>query len=133
MKCSYNVEKTINNSEKVSEKCKQDLLVYLNLINELSKTASKKTHYVNLEEWSNSSHKFIDKMLKKYKFVNGNSEANEKLPDAKFWWNIYGVLSSIHYSPNLKTNVDIHHSSAWERNEALRLDIEYIINFLNIK
>jgi hypothetical protein len=133
MKCSHRVQEIINNSENVSDKCKHDLLVYLNLINELSKTASKKTHYVNLEEWTSSAYGFIHKMLKKYKFVNGDPEANSKLPNASFWWNIFWILSSIQYSPNLNTNVEPHHSSAWERNEALKLDIEYIVNALNIK
>ena len=132
-KCGHRVQETIDNSENVSEKCKQDLLVYLQHINDLSKTASKYTHYDKLNEWSESAYGFIHKMLKKYKFVNGNPEANAKLPDASFWWNIYGVISNIHYSPNLQTKVAAHHSSAWERNEALRLDIEYIINTLNIK
>ena len=35
------------------------------------------------------------------------------------------------YSSNLKTNVEIHHSSAWERNEALYLELNEI--YQNIK
>jgi len=109
----------------VSNESLIDLSNYLNLINELSITASKNTHYEKLDEWSTLVYDYIHKMLNKYGFVQAVQEQN---PDAEFWWCLYGLLSNIIYSPNLITEVSNHHSSAFERNEALKLDLEYLLN-----
>lgn len=71
-------------------------------------------------------------MLDKYKFVNGDPVANDKNPNAKFWWEIYGLLSGIHYSPNLPyEDCANHHVSACARNEAIDLGI--IIDEITLK
>ena len=71
-------------------------------------------------------------MLKKYGFVNGEPEINAKNFKATFWWQIYDLVSNIIYSPNLKTEVFSHHSSAYERNEALIIEVNYILQNINI-
>ena len=109
-----------------------DIKEYLSLIKELSNTASKKTHYDNLNVWSDAAYPFIHDRLKKYGFANGQPEVNKKNPNASLWWMIYQLLSNITYSPNLRTEVSSHHSSAFERNEAMRMDLEKLIEKLGI-
>lgn len=111
----------------ISDNVKKDLFAYHALLKTLSNEASKNTHYDNLDAWSNKAYAYIHDMLKKYGFKNGDVEANNKNTDARFWWTIYGVLSSITYSPFLKTDVSLHHSSAYERNEAMVQEIKSLI------
>lgn len=87
-------------------------------------TASKQTHYQNLDQWNDVVYGYIHKMLKKTGFKNGQSEENAKNPSATLWWTIYGAVGSITYSHYLKTKVALHHSSAWERNEALIKELD---------
>lgn len=115
-----------------SSEALNDIKDYLEIITSLSDTASKKTHYDNLNEWSTKAYDFIHLSLKKYGFANGQPEVNKKNPNALLWWNIYGMLSSITYSPNIRTEVSLHHSSAFERNEAMRMDLELLIKKLGI-
>ncbi len=110
-----------------NEEVLKDLQKYQELLTSLSDTASKKTHYDNLNDWSDKAYGYIHDMLKKYGFKNGDVEANNKNPDARFWWAVYGVLSSITYSPYLKTEVALHHSSAYERNEAMIQEVKTLI------
>jgi hypothetical protein len=106
----------------------QELTEFLELLRGLSKTASKQTHYHKLDEWSDAVYGFVHKMLDKYGFINGGAARGlEQLRDAEFWWKIYAIVGSVCYSPHLKTQVAWHHSSAWERNEALIADIEQLI------
>lgn len=107
---------------------KKDLKAYYELLQSLSSTASKGTHYDKLNEWSDEAYGYIHTMLKKYGFKNGEPEENKKNVNASFWWAIYGALSSIHYSPYLKTQVALHHSSAWERNEAMIAEMKVIVD-----
>lgn len=110
-----------------SEECVGDLHVYRNMVIEWQNTASKRTHYEELEEWSKPAYGFIHDMLHKYGFVNGNPEANAKNANASLWWSVYGLLSNIIYSPNLKSEVAYHHSSAFERNRALLAELNIIL------
>lgn len=88
---------------------------------------SKETHYHRLNEWSEPLHLFIREKMYKHGFENGNVEENNKKPNARFWFEVYQIIDAIIYSPNLKTQVGLHHSSAFERNEALKVEIDYII------
>lgn len=118
----------INAAGTVSKECIRDLHAYQYMVVEWQNTASKKTHYEQLEEWSKPAYGFIHDMLHKYGFVNGNPEANAKNPEASFWWAVYGLISNIIYSPNLKSEVAYHHSSAFERNRALLAELNIIID-----
>lgn len=93
-------------------------------------TASKKTHYQDLNQWSDVVFGYVHKMLKKTGFKNGRPEENAKNPSATLWWAIYGVVGNITYSPYLKTEVARHHSSAWERNEALIKELQDLTELL---
>ena len=57
-------------------------------------------------------------------FINASPKQHV---DAAFWWLIYGLMSNVHFSLNLKTEVAYHHASAWERSQALMKDVEDII------
>lgn len=110
-----------------SKEAVDDLRLFKTLIEGLSETASKKTHYQDLDKWDHSVYEYLHEMLKKYGFVNGNPDANALIPDANFWWKIYGVVSSVIYSPHLKSEVSSHHSSAFERNSALVFEITDVL------
>lgn len=115
----------IDASKTVSKECIQDLHQYHHKVIEWQNTASKKTHYNDLNLWSDEAYDFIHQMLKKYGFVNGD-------PEAHFWWQVYGLLSSIIYSPYLKSEVAYHHSSAFERNRALLGELNDFLLLYNI-
>ena len=104
------------------------LEVFYNLLKESSLKASKNTHYDRLNEWSDPIYEFIRKEMYTSGFINGNVEKTKEKPAAEFWWIIYQLISGIHYSPFLKTTVSNHHASAFERNEALLNEIEYVLN-----
>jgi len=108
----------------VSSAAFDDLRAYEKWLVGLRETASKQTHYHRLSEWSDKSYGYIHKMLDKYGFINGGKDQNS---DAGFWWKVYGLLGSVCYSPHLRTRVAPHHSSAWERNEAMITDINILI------
>lgn len=92
--------------------------------------ACKGTHYEKLNDWSDPTFQFVHDMLEKYGFKSGDMVGNEKNVDALFWWKIYDVVSNVIYSLNMKLTVlvAIHHSSAFDRNEALKKDIQVIID-----
>lgn len=119
--------------EKVSQQAKDDLKGFYSLIIEQKSLASKNTHYDKLNEWSDPLYAYIHKMLQKYRFVNGNPEANKKLPDALFWWGIYLCMSNVIYSLNLNTQVARHHASAWERNEVLVIEVLQLMEMLGVQ
>jgi hypothetical protein len=113
--------------------CNNDFETYISLVNNLSSTTSKKYFYDGLNEWNHNVYNYVHDMLKKYGFVNGDIETNRKNPCAMFWWEIYQVVGNIIYSPFLKTESVPHHSSAFERNEALikelyNIEIECVTN-----
>jgi len=96
---------------------------FINLCISLRYITSKQTHYEKLNEWSDKVYDFIHKKLKKYGFKNGEKEQND---NAIFWWYLYSLPNRTIYSKHLKTKVENHHSSAFERNEALILMLEDI-------
>lgn len=99
---------------------------FYTLVVNLRMYASTKTHYDRLDEWSKPIYDFIHTMLDISEFANGHPEKNTS-SECIFWFTIYKLMSSIIYSPNLKTEVANHHSSAYERNEALIKELEYIM------
>lgn len=125
IRISYSLTEAVEQKPLASEKALKDLEGYLTLLKSLSTTASKQTHYHKLNDWSDVAYGYVHDMLKKYDFKNGGPDQND---NARFWWTVYGMVSSIHYSTFLTTNVALHHSSAFERNEALTKEIEYLIN-----
>jgi len=118
----------IDAAKRVSADVLSDLHLYHHKVIEWQNTASKKTHYQELEEWSKPAYGFIHDMLHKYGFVNGDPAANAKNPAASLWWAMYGLISNITYSPNLKSEVAYHHSSAFERNRALLAELNTVID-----
>lgn len=104
----------------------QDFKALTDMVNAAKSTASKQTHYHQLNEWSNPIWDHIHNMLKKTGFKNGEPEENAKNLKTQFWWSVYQLFSNIVYSPNLKTEVATHHSSAWERNEAFSIELSII-------
>lgn len=107
----------------VSDKARKHLLKFIKLVESKQETASKGTHYDGLDGWSNGIYDFLHDALKKFGFVNGDPETNSKNPDAKFWWEVYGLVSFLIYSRYLETKVANHHSSAYERNRALIMEL----------
>lgn len=120
----------IDAAKNVSPDCIKDLHEFHHEVIEWQNKASKKTHYEDLNIWSDDVYGFIHRMLEKYGFVNGNPEANAKNPEANFWWMVYGLMSSIIYSPYLKSEVAYHHSSAFERNRALLGELNDLLDNL---
>jgi len=96
----------------------------------LREVASKKTHYQELDQWSDAVFGYAHRMLKRTGFKNGRPEENAKNPSATLWWAIYGVVGSIIHSQYLQTRVASHHSSAWERNEALIMELQDLDDLL---
>ena len=129
---SYSVLETINALSNASLDAVTDLQYFVGVLEKLRKTASKRTHYGDLNLWSNAVFGYVHDMLKKHKFVNGDPEANTLLPDAMFWWKVYSIVSNVIYSPHLKSEVAYHHSSAYERNEALILEINDVLSSITI-
>ena len=129
---SYSVLETINSLPNASIDAVNDLKAYVDYLEGLRAIASEKTHYHELNVWSNKAFEFVHAMLKKYGFVSGDPEANALNPDASFWWKVYSIVSNVIYSPHLKTQVAYHHSSAYERNEALMLEINDVLSSISI-
>lgn len=126
-KYSHSVEICLSH-EGASDSCLKDMTPFKDLLDELDVTASKSTHYHKLDEWTSQVFGYVQEMLKKYDFKNGQPEVNEKNPDASFWWKIYSVVSNVIYSTHLETKVSSHHSSAHDRNSALIKDVDVIIH-----
>lgn len=126
-KISYSLGKVLETKE-ISLNSFNDLRNLLPLLERLSLTASKQTHYDKLEEWETKVYEYIREKLSKYGFVNGEPEKNRENPEAIFWFNVYSLMSNITYSKNLETEVEARKSSAYERNQALIKDIEILIS-----
>jgi hypothetical protein len=120
----------IRSSQMASKEAIADLHELHHLVIKQQEIASKKTHYEDLDKWSSVIYGLIHDKLEKYGFENGNVEKNFKNADVSFWWNIYGLVGNIIYSPNLKTKVQYHHASAFERNRALLAEINEILDNL---
>jgi len=125
-KVSYRVEKCLE--LQTSQESFDDLIIYFKTLQELDKTASKQTHYHELDKWMDPVYGFIHKQLKKYGFIEAAPLKGLTQPmDAEFWWAMYSLIGSACYSIHLKSKAAHHHSSAWERNQALIGDIQDII------
>jgi len=98
----------------------------LKLLEEL--TPSIKPHYHKLDEWSKPIADFVSGMLEKHGFVNGDVAGNKMLDNVMFWWGIYHFEPC--YSPSLKTDVTRNHASAFERNEALKIEFGFVLDAL---
>jgi len=114
----------------VSDKAYSKIFGLLKILQLSSLSASKETHYEGLNEWEDPIYGYVHKMLHKFGFHNG--KLHQK-PDSEFWWTIHNLVTDICYSSSLDTKVSSHHSSAWERNEALIKDLNIIITELKIK
>ena len=130
VKNSYSVNECLAHDQP-SKECLDDLVSFKSFLDSMTDKASKETHYEKLNDWSDPIFQYVHSMLKKYGFKNGDPEANSKNVNASFWWKIYSVVSNVIYSTNLKPEilVALHHSSAYDRNEALKKDIDIIIRY----
>ena len=127
-KFSHTVEKCFK--LETSRESFDDLTIFLEKLQELDKTASKGTHYHNLNDWTRPNYDFLHNQLEKYGFIEAAPLKGLTQPmDAKFWCTVYDVMGSVIYSVHLKSKAAYHHSSAWERNQALMADIQDIIKF----
>lgn len=125
---SYQCGKILSCTDGVSELAVNKLEEFLQLVKEAGLTASKNYFYDRIDEWSDPLYDFISKTLKNFGFKNGNREYNDQFPDIVFWWEIYGIISSTIYSPNLQTQTQNHHSSAYERNCVLEIELQYVLD-----
>lgn len=126
--CSFWYEIYLKEIGNISKESLVSLNDFIKLTEDLKKVASKETHYHNLDIWMKPVYEFVNNELSRVGFRNVEIEYNDSYPDIRFWWSIYRLLSSITYSPNLKSITEIHHSSAYERNDALNKDLKYILS-----
>lgn len=130
---SFSVLEASNLLSEASIDAVTDLQTFVAFLEALRSTASKQTHYERLEHWNGPVFNYVHNMLKKYGFVSGDPEANSKNPDARFWASVYNIVSNVIYSPHLKSEVVYHHSSAYDRNEALILEIQDVLSSITLK
>ena len=130
MKCSLSTKEIIDN-QLYDYLYNDDIIGFISLINQQKNIASKNTHYDHLNKWSDVIYEYIRTMLKKYNFKNGEDNSSNK--DVFIWWKIYHLMSNIIYSPYLVTSVSPHHSSAFERNNALNDEINLIYEYFSNK
>ncbi len=126
MKLNYQIAECLDLD--ITLNCFNDLCIFHQWLTGAKDWASKDTHYQQLEGWWKPYNQFIHNCLNEYGFVDGVGAPND---DAKLWWNIYGADPA--WSPNLKTDVSNHHSSAYERNEVMILEIGYLCNHFKSK
>lgn len=105
---------------------KEEIIEYIEFLKTLS--PCKMTHYEQLEEsWGFYAYAYIHDKLEEHGFKNGVLGQN-MTPHCKMWWEIYSKIDYTIYSKYLKTNVARHHSSAFERNEALIKELEDLVD-----
>ncbi len=107
----------------------EELKQFQSLVEQSSETASKNHWYDRLNEWDKPLYNFVSDKLNSNGFIQGQPDMNKNNKRVRVWWELYQYLSSLIYSPNLKSEVANHHSSAFERNEVLRKDMEYIVKY----
>jgi len=97
-------------------------------------TASKRGFYDRLVEYNKPISDHIHGALTDAGFANGEPAKNtpEANPDAAFWWALYNTWCNIVYSPNHMSIHPNHHSTAFDRNEALIAEIEYLIDSMEL-
>ncbi len=112
----------------VSDQAKQDVHKLYELVDSLSSTASKEYFYDGLDEWSKPIYVFIRDRMYHFGFVNGQKEQNERNPDVRYWMTMFELFSNTTYSPYLKRVMPNYKSSAWERNEAFKAELQDLIS-----
>jgi hypothetical protein len=127
IKLYYGLEKCLE-IPNISLRCYHDICMYALWLYAAKEWASMDTHYHELDKWTKSSNDIIRDNLYKYGFINGQGSTNN---DSEFWWKIYQLDPTL--SPNIVSNVQKHHASAWERNNCLWLEIEYLIQHFKDK
>ena len=132
-KIRYMVDTTdaISELPNISPKCWEFFKGFCSVVKNQESIASHHTHYDHLQDWYDPIRDYIHNALDKVGFKNGDREYNDKFPDIRFWWLIYGVGSSIIWSPNLVSITENHHSSAYERAIALRIELSAILQANN--
>lgn len=114
---SHHAKEAINLFKNCPATLIDDLNDFKRLLEDWTTKASKETHYYGLNYWENAVLKFITTKLQDQSSLN-----------YLFWLNLYKTANTIHLSPHLKTNVKRHHSSAYERNQALLVELNSILN-----
>lgn len=107
----------------------KELNAFLVLLKTLN--PSSKTHYHQLDSWSEPIYQFIRSRLDCHGFKNAEPEHNKSIPMVSVWWEIYRALGSVQDSPDLITEVANHHSSALERHNAFLVDIHAILKAIS--
>lgn len=102
-----------------------DLKAFKNFCGTLN--ASQRNYPDGLDEWIQQTHGFVRLHLKNVGFVNA-LPSSEQTEGAQFWFKFMRLLGSIVYSPHLVTNVAREKSTAAERNNALILSLQDIID-----
>lgn len=125
---AYSTEEAIKFSDGITQEAIDKVGEFICLVKENGNTASRNYGYDRLEEWNEPLYNFIHSTLKKFGFKNGDVLHNDKIPNVKFWWAIYGIMSGVIYSPNLRSKTENHHSSAYERNLALEIELSYLLD-----
>lgn len=124
MKLPYILTELKENPLEINLDCVHSLFDLLTWLEESKTWASKTTHYFLLDEWWNQFNDLRHKNIDKFGFINGKGPTT---PEGTFWWLIYQYEPCD--SPNLKTKVQRHHASAFERAECALVDLEQIYNF----
>ena len=122
MKISYQLEKCME-IDSISLSCYHELCNFAKWLQDACDWTDRRTHYQGLDEWLTPKNQIISKNLDKFGFINGKGSTNN---DSAFWWVIHQLEPC--YSLNLVTEVSSHHSSAWERNNCMLIEIEHLIS-----
>lgn len=100
---------------KTAENLKDDIDSLIALVESSGKTASKNSHYDDLDPWRKPIYAHLRNILDEYGFENGEKDINDEVT---FWWQIYNYFSNIIYSQYIQTDGPVHHASAFSRNAA---------------
>lgn len=129
MQISYRL-KQIMEIESISLDCYHQLFNLAMWLEEASEWASLNTHYQNLNDWADPLDKEIHKNLDR--FVYSFFRDKNTIPnDVRLWFEIYQLDPC--WSPNLVTKAEPHHSSAYERNQCLLMEINYLLEHFEDK
>lgn len=86
---------------------------------------SKKTHYIELLDWTRPINVYTNDMICNYESVSKNSASDLNNPMLGLWIEIHDLLSDITWSPLLKSDAtERHHASAKARCDAMIKEIE---------
>lgn len=108
MKLPYILNKLVENPLEINLECLHSLFDFLMWLEESKTWASKTTHYFLLDEWWNQFNDLRHKNIDEFGFINGKGPTT---PEGTLWWSIYQYDPCD--SPNLKTEVQRHHASAF--------------------